>query len=158
MAEHVRALGTVSLMRAALELLLGAYLIIVVNRWRYPEEIGSVLARKASAGATVQWVDRAEAWLEARFATLSRGSKPEPTDRLTFGLLGGLMVTFGVARLIQSTFSLLGREWSRSAGLFLALFDFLTPITLPLAFWSFVVYRHPETRDHFSRRRRGAEH
>ena len=32
-------------------------------------------------------------------------------------------------------------------------FDFATPITLPMAFWSLVVYAHQDTRDHFRRYR-----
>ncbi|MBN1441270.1 MAG: hypothetical protein JXA90_01110 [Planctomycetes bacterium] len=168
MVEHVRALGIVSLVRSLLELTFGIYLLILVAIWATPASPEDVLIeRSASRGeaggletASV-WMERmldqlglgpAWIWVETRFARLHPTGEPEPGDRLAFGILGGALLLFGGLRIAQSFGALLVRERARKLGLFLAIFDFLTPVTLPLAFWSLVVYRHPDTRDHFTRR------
>jgi hypothetical protein len=128
MVEHVRRIGMVSLARAILELVLGAYLLLVATRW-------------GGEGWPVWW------------PTYHHGAKPLSGDRAAFYAGGALLVVFALLRSIQAVLSLRVRDWGRRVGLWLAIFDFATPVTLPLAFWSLVVYRHPDTRDYFRRRR-----
>lgn len=123
MIEHVRVLGAVLFVRALAEIGLGLYLVLV-------SRMGSAASR----------------WLRLH-------AVPEPGDLEVFLALGAFLLLLASARLVQATCSLLTLEWGRRAGIFLALFDFVTPVTLVLAFWALVVYRHPETRDCFQRHR-----
>ncbi|MCZ6793659.1 MAG: hypothetical protein O7J95_08615 [Planctomycetota bacterium] len=121
MVEHIRALGVVSVVRSILELLLGVYLLVLWQRW--------------APGYDLFYL---------------KGT-PEAGDREVVLVIGVALVGFAMVRAVQSLFSLYAFNWARRLGLVLAVFDFATPITLPLAFWSLVVYLHPETRDHFQK-------
>ncbi len=147
MGEHIKALGVVSLLRSIVEILLGSYLIAVINRWSHPAS-----NHNSSFHEEESWLVGLERWWANHFATLHPNATPEPGDWWFLLVLGLLFVLFGLFRLVQSSGSLLAFGWARKLGLVLAAFDFVTPITLPLAFWSFVVYRHHDTRDYFSRR------
>jgi hypothetical protein len=57
-----------------------------------------------------------------------------------------------VIRCAQALFSLRAVEWGRRLGLILACVDFVTPVTLPIALWGLIIYRHPDTRDYFQRK------
>ena len=156
MMEHVRALGIVSLVRSVLELLAGLYLLLVVSIWSGPVYPDAILSPGASRQEEPVFVEAITNWFGNRFARLHPSGEPEPGDQMALGIIGGLLVLFGGLRSVQSFCTLLVKDWARKIGLFLAVFDFVTPVTLPLAFWSIVVYRHPETRDYFTRRGRPA--
>jgi hypothetical protein len=129
MLEHVRAIGIVALVRSlCLELPLGIYILLVAARW-------------------------GESGFPAWWPSFSQGAKPLPGDRLAFLLFGAALLALALVRLAHAVSSLQVREIGRRLGLLLAGVDFLTPITLPLAFWSLVAYRHPETREFFRERR-----
>lgn len=144
MSDHVRAIGIVSLLRAIAELLFGGYLLAVVARWSVP----ALTLGEGGEGRDLLW------WFRERFATLHPSSTPESGDQTAFLVLGAVLLTFGLVRVAQSLSTLLAHSWARRAGLVLAAFDFVLPVTLPLAFWGLVVYRHPDTRDYFRGRSR----
>jgi hypothetical protein len=129
MIEHLRALGFVSLLRALVELGLGAYLILVVVNWEV---------------TAPNW----PTWPPARHAD----AEPLGGDRTAFLAFGAVLPFFCAVRSAQALCALTGRRWARRAGIVLAVLDLATPITLPFALWGLVVYRHPETRDYFARR------
>lgn len=136
MVEHIRALGIVSLLRSFVELCLGVYLIAVAIVWRT-----MLFSFEEPAGGLQGFLDR---------LVFLKG-EPQPGDREIFLIAGIVLVVLFLVRLLQSICSLLTKEWARKAGLCLAVIDFATPITLPMAFWSLVVYGHPESRDYFRR-------
>ena len=119
MIDHIRVLSVVLLVRAFIEGLAGTYLVLMAAEW------------SAASG-----------WLRLR-------GKPEPGDQEVFRAIGIALIVIGCLRLVQAIGSLRVREWARKAGLVLAALDFLTPVTLPFAFWALVVYRNQETRDYF---------
>ncbi|HLU47858.1 MAG TPA: hypothetical protein VK116_07230 [Planctomycetota bacterium] len=121
MIEHVRALGVVSLVRALLEAAFGIYVLKLASVWSRGE--GFFLLHGA----------------------------PEDGDRGFFLGLAIVLLVAATVRAAQAIASFLLREWSRRVGIALGILDVVLPITLPVALWSFVVYRHPETRDRFRR-------
>ena len=130
MSEHVRAIFVVSIVRSVLESVGGVWVLLVA--WRWSEPAGSGL----SAFVPGHHPD----------------ARPEVGDREAFVILGCILILLGVARFVQSLNSLLVREWARKFGQVLAIADLFTPLTLPLGLWAFLVYRHPDTRDHFRKR------
>jgi hypothetical protein len=57
----------------------------------------------------------------------------------------------GLLRAAQLLAAVRPFPWSRRLGQCLGVLDFLTPLTLPLGLWALLVYRHPDTRQIFSR-------
>ena len=128
MIEHLRAIFVVSVVRSVIEGLGGIYVLLVAWRWGEAFDDGS--------------------W--ARFIpTYHSEAKALPGDRTGFVVLGLLLLIFGVLRFSQSLSAFVYKEWARRSGQILAIFDFLTPFTLPLGLWALIVYRHPDTFDHF---------
>jgi hypothetical protein len=119
--EHVVILGVISLVRSVIECAAGVYLIVAADRW----SIGNAL-------------------FELR-------AIPDDADRLTFSVVGQVLVALAIVRAVQSIGSLDWRDWARKLGIALGAVDLLLPVTLPLALWSFVVYPNQETRDRFRR-------
>ena len=62
----------------------------------------------------------------------------------------------GLLRAVQLLAAARPFPWSRRLGQYLGMLDFLTPLTLPLGLWALLVYRHPDTRQIFSRGLRDA--
>ncbi|MEM7234120.1 MAG: hypothetical protein AAF517_18225 [Planctomycetota bacterium] len=124
MAEHVRAIGIVSILRSLVEQGLGGYLLATAYLW------------KAGSG-----------FFELR-------GVPDSADRTTFFAVGLFLCLLSMVRFVQAVQSLRVRDWARRLGLWLGSIDFILPITLPFALWSFVVYRHNDTRDYFRRQGR----
>jgi hypothetical protein len=130
MREHVRAIFVVSIVRSILEAVGGVWVLLVA--WRWGESAGTGLS--------------------ALVPGHHPDARPAVGDREAFVILGCVLILFGVARFVQSLNSLFVKEWARKFGQVLAIVDFFTPLTLPLGLWALLVYRHPDTRDHFRQR------
>ena len=131
MSEHIRAVFVVSILRSIIELLGGVWVLLVSWSWSSPARDG--LARLVPGHHP--------------------DARPVGGDREAFVILGCALILLGVARFVQSLSSLRVKEWARRFGQVLAILDFVTPLTLPLGLWALLVYRHPDTRDHFRERR-----
>jgi hypothetical protein len=74
-----------------------------------------------------------------------------------FGV-GAFLLAGGLARLVQAAGVFLSKPWSRKLGLALGVFDIVNlvffPISMALGLYAVVVYRHPDTLDHFEPRGR----
>lgn len=129
MDEHVKVLGWLGVARSVLALAL-ALLLLVKS-----ENLG-----QSSYGFPRVSVETVE------------------FDQLAFRWVGGLCFFFSVLRVIQGALALLGRSWARRFGLALAMFDLvnlaLFPVSTALGLYGLVVYRHPDTLDHFAGKRR----
>ena len=99
----------------------------------------------------VGWAGEAGGWLPAYHSS----ARPEPGDRGAFFVLGGALMLLGLLRATQLLGAARPFPWSRRLGQCLGALDFLTPLTLPLGLWALLVYRHPDTRQIFSRGLRG---
>ncbi|HVR74366.1 MAG TPA: hypothetical protein VMT52_08540 [Planctomycetota bacterium] len=124
MVEHVIALGWINLVRAILGLAFGGILL-----WR------------------AQWP----------LESMVYGSDENLSfDRYAFLVVGTLTIVIAHLRAAQSIGSFLLRRWGRVLGLALALFDIanllLFPLSTALGLYGLVVYRHPDTLDHFRSR------
>ena len=125
MAAHVLAITIASLVRALLEFGVGLYTLSVCAGW-----------------------DGADASAQGWFQYHS-GAEPIPGDRLALTILGCCLVAIGAVRLFHALGAFSKREWARKIGVFLAVLDIITPITIFFALWGWIVWRHPETRDLF---------
>ena len=127
--RHLKAIHCVTFFRLLLELGLGVWITLVAAGW---------------AGGAGGWLP-----------TYHSSARPEPGDREAFFVLGGALVFLGLLRAVQLLAAARPFPWSRRLGQCLGLLDFLTPLTLPLGLWALLVYRHPDTRQIFSRGLRG---
>lgn len=141
MVAQLLVLGWVSACRALIELLVGAYVLAVASVWT------SGLAESASGGNGTTFT----------FLSVKTDDRPAPFDRTGIAILGAILVVLAILRFAQSISSLRVKEWARRLGLFLAIVDFVTPLTLLFALWSLVVYRHPDVREHFRAARASGE-
>ncbi len=129
MTAQIAALSIVLLVRCLIEFLLGLFIVLV----------------------TIFWTNGGPALFSVK-----DGAEPQSYDRLGLAILGGVLLAVACVRFAQALSSLRAREWARKVGLWLAVLDLATPLTLVLGIWTFVVYRHPDTREHFKHREASA--
>lgn len=129
MAEHVRMLARIGLLRALLGIALGPILLYK----------SGALTRE-SYGST---------WVTPDVLAF---------DAAVLLGVGAFLLAGGIARLIQASGALLSRPWARRFGLALGVFDIVNlaffPISMALGLYAVVVYRHPDTLDRFEPRGR----
>jgi hypothetical protein len=129
MAEHVRTLGWIGVVRAVLGMLLGPYLVYK-----------SLTLTRESYGSTPVT------------------QEVLAFDAAVFLGIGAFLAASGLVRLVQAVGALGSRPWARRAGLALGVFDILNlaffPVSMSLGLYAVVVYRHPDTQDRFGPRGR----
>jgi hypothetical protein len=131
MAEHVRMLVKIGILRALVGIALGP---ILIHKSR-------TLTRE-SYGST--WV----------------APDVQAFDAAVLLGVGALLLAGGIARLIQAAGASRSRPWARRLGLALGVFDIANlaffPVAMALGLYAVVVYRHPDTLDRFEPRGRAS--
>lgn len=128
MAEHVRVLGIIGLVRAVLGAALGGFLI-----WKTVH-----LDAKAYEGMAVTQE-------EIRF------------DTVAFSIMAVALLTLALLWALQGILAVRDKPSSRRLGLALAIVDIVNlvffPISTALGLYGLTVYRHPSTVDYLESRR-----
>lgn len=137
MLDHIRNLGWLGILRAALAAAFGVVLLVKAMRLELRDYESSRFHLDAGAG-------------------LARHAGDLAFDRVAFSAVGLASLLLAVLRSAQGVGALKGRAWARPFGVGLAGFDIvnlaLFPLSTTLGLYGLVVWRHPESRERFKRR------